>query len=60
MNSAQINPGFGDSLEKIAVILGKYDRTVIHIVGHTDNTGSDAHNQQLSERRANTLAQYLD
>jgi outer membrane protein OmpA-like peptidoglycan-associated protein len=59
VNSAQINPGFGASLEKIAVILGKYDRTVIHIVGHTDNTGSDAHNQQLSERRANTVAQYL-
>ncbi|MDH3770183.1 MAG: OmpA family protein [Nitrospirota bacterium] len=59
VNSAQIKPGFGDSLIKIASILGKYDRTVIHILGHTDNTGSDAYNQQLSERRANTVASYL-
>jgi outer membrane protein OmpA-like peptidoglycan-associated protein len=59
VNSAQIKPGFGDSLIKIASILGKYDRTVIHILGHTDNTGSDAYNQQLSERRANTVATYL-
>ena len=59
VNSAQIKPGFGDSLTKIASILGKYDRTVIHILGHTDNTGSDAYNQQLSERRANIVATYL-
>lgn len=59
VNSAQINPGFENSLVKIAAILGKYDRTVIHIVGHTDNTGSDAYNQTLSERRATTVAQYL-
>jgi outer membrane protein OmpA-like peptidoglycan-associated protein len=59
VSSAQIKPGFGDSLTKIAAILGKYDRTVVHILGHTDNTGSDAYNQQLSERRANTVAQYL-
>ncbi len=59
VNSAQIKPGFGDSLTKIASILGKYDRTVVHILGHTDNTGSDAYNQQLSERRAKTVANYL-
>lgn len=29
------------------------------IVGHTDSKGSDAYNQKLSERRANTVAQYL-
>lgn len=44
---------------------GLYDRmfqnqswTVV-ITGHTDNIGSVAHNQQLSENRATTIAQYL-
>jgi outer membrane protein OmpA-like peptidoglycan-associated protein len=31
----------------------------IQVVGHTDPLGSDAYNQQLSERRANTVARYL-
>jgi outer membrane protein OmpA-like peptidoglycan-associated protein len=31
----------------------------IQVVGHTDLLGSDAYNQQLSERRANTVARYL-
>ncbi len=37
---------------KIAEVLKDYDQTVIHVVGHTDSTGSDAYNQGLSERRA--------
>ena len=31
----------------------------IQIEGHTDNQGEAAYNQQLSERRANSVAQYL-
>ena len=31
----------------------------ITVVGHTDRIGSDAYNQKLSERRANTVAKYL-
>ena len=31
----------------------------IQVIGHTDPLGSDAHNMQLSERRANAVAQYL-
>jgi outer membrane protein OmpA-like peptidoglycan-associated protein len=32
---------------------------VIEVAGHTDSVGSDDYNQQLSERRANSVAAYL-
>jgi outer membrane protein OmpA-like peptidoglycan-associated protein len=39
--------------------LNKFNKTYIDINGHTDSTGSLAHNQQLSERRAASVANYL-
>ncbi len=44
---------------KIAEVLKDYDQTVIHVVGHTDSTGSDAYNQGLSERRAASVLAVL-
>jgi len=58
-DSAQIKHGFAASLDKLADILKKYDKTVVHVVGHTDSVGSDSYNQQLSERRARAVAEYL-
>jgi len=40
-------------------VLKEYEKTIIEVAGHTDNTGEDAYNQALSERRARTVAQYL-
>ncbi len=48
-----------DTFGKIAGVLKSYDMTVIHVVGHTDSTGSDAYNQGLSERRAVSVGNYL-
>ena len=56
---ADIKPAFRPSLDKLAQLLIKYDRTVVHVVGHTDNVGSDAFNQQLSEERAMRVGDYL-
>lgn len=44
---------------KIAAVLKDYDKTVVHIVGHTDSVGTDSYNQGLSERRASAVASYL-
>ncbi|MBL8582559.1 MAG: OmpA family protein [Rhizobiaceae bacterium] len=54
-----IMPGFYPTLNSVALVLQKYNRTLVDIYGHTDNTGSTAHNLQLSERRAMSVANYL-
>ena len=59
INSASVRSGFRDSLTRVADIVGEYDRTVVHIVGHTDSTGTESYNQQLSERRADAVARHL-
>jgi len=58
-DKATIRPSFRDSLDKLAGVISKYDRTVVHIVGHTDSVGSRDYNQQLSERRARAVTDYL-
>lgn len=58
-DSADLNPAFFDVLGSVAKVMKKYDKTVIEVAGHTDNTGSDQYNQRLSERRAGAVAQYL-
>jgi outer membrane protein OmpA-like peptidoglycan-associated protein len=46
------------SVQKLSKILMKYDDTNILIEGHTDSTGGTEMNQQLSERRASSVATY--
>lgn len=57
--SADINPGFADTLNAVADSLIKYPNSLIDVYGFTDTTGSDAFNQGLSERRARAVADYL-
>ncbi len=59
VNSASIKPNFRGSLDKVARIISEYDQTAIHVIGHTDSTGSSSYNQQLSEKRAVSVARYL-
>jgi outer membrane protein OmpA-like peptidoglycan-associated protein len=47
------------NLSELAGTLIKYDDTNVLIEGHTDNTGTDDHNQGLSERRADAVEGYL-
>ena len=48
-----------DNLTNLAESLKKYSDTEILIIGHTDATGSDAYNQDLSQRRALSAANYI-
>ena len=56
---AQIKPAFRSTLEKLSTLMLKYDRTVVHVVGHTDSDGSEAFNFDLSQRRAEAVGNYL-
>lgn len=55
----QIRPNFYQTLNSVAQTMNQYPQTIVHIYGHTDSTGRAAYNQGLSERRANSAAQYL-
>ncbi len=59
VNSAEIKFNARQTYDKIAAVLKDYDKTIIHVVGHTDSDGSDQHNQALSERRAEAVANLL-
>ncbi|MBV60246.1 MAG: flagellar motor protein MotB [Nevskiales bacterium] len=58
-DSAAIKSSAQATYAKIASVLKDYDKTIIHVVGHTDSTGTDAYNQKLSERRASAVASAL-
>jgi outer membrane protein OmpA-like peptidoglycan-associated protein len=47
------------NLDALARSVDKYDKSDLMIVGHTDDVGTRAYNQDLSERRANSAARYL-
>lgn len=48
-----------DELAEMADVFNRYADTTIVVAGHADSTGSDAYNQRLSERRADSVANYL-
>jgi outer membrane protein OmpA-like peptidoglycan-associated protein len=58
-NSADLNANFYEVLNSVSTVLAEYNQTVVEIAGHTDSTGTDSYNQQLSERRASSVAAYL-
>ncbi len=59
VDRAEVKPAFYSSLDKVAGILREYPQTTVDIIGHTDNTGSEAYNLDLSHRRAQSVAGYL-
>ena len=59
VDSYQIKGATRDNLNQLAATLKKYDDTEILIEGHTDNTGTDDHNQKLSESRAKAVSSHL-
>jgi len=58
-NSSALRPASQADISKLAATLQKYPDTNVLVQGHTDNTGTDAINQPLSENRAQSVANSL-
>ena len=55
-----VKGSFYPVLNSVALVLNKYNRTVVDVDGHTDSTGDDSYNFGLSQRRALAVADYLN
>jgi len=58
-NSSALRSSSRTSLQQMAEVFQKYPDTTLSVQGHTDSIGSAAYNQRLSERRADSVAGYL-
>lgn len=58
-DSAEIKPDARDNLSRLAASLQEYPNTDLLIVGHTDATGPEDYNLELSERRADAAMAVL-
>lgn len=59
VDSAALRPDLTRDIKAVAQNLMRYPNSQIQIVGHTDNTGSASYNQDLSQRRAVSVANVL-
>lgn len=54
-----LQSNFLEVLDSVVLVLNEFKQTIIVVAGHTDSRGADSYNQTLSERRANSVANYL-
>lgn len=59
IDSATLTWPSRSNLGKVADVINEYKKTAVVIQGHTDSTGSEAHNQELSERRAGAVKSFF-
>ena len=58
-NQATISPSLRNVLDGVAQSMVNYPNSLIDVMGHTDSTGSDQYNLNLSRQRAESVANYL-
>ena len=58
-NSAALSPQFEQFLDEVITRLEANENLIVQIIGHTDSVGSEEVNQQISEARAQSAADYL-
>jgi len=59
VNRSDLRASFYPVLDSVGQVFQEFKDTDVSIVGYTDSTGSDAYNQELSEKRASSVGQYL-
>jgi outer membrane protein OmpA-like peptidoglycan-associated protein len=58
-DSSMVKADFMDVLHSVSLVLDEYEKTYVDVMGHTDSTGSDTYNMQLSQNRAQAVASVL-
>jgi outer membrane protein OmpA-like peptidoglycan-associated protein len=58
-DQAEVKSQFYPVLDSVGEVFTEYKKTLIDVVGHTDSSGDDDYNYDLSRRRAASVAQYL-
>jgi outer membrane protein OmpA-like peptidoglycan-associated protein len=59
INSDELSDSAKYTLGKLAGVFNNYPETIILVEGHTDNTGTEEYNTELSKKRAYTVSTYL-
>jgi outer membrane protein OmpA-like peptidoglycan-associated protein len=59
-DSEDLNTDAESKLKELTGILNKYPDTYILVEGHTDASGTDSYNNQLSKRRAKSVSEFLE
>ena len=59
VDSAALQPTLTNDIRAVASSVIKYPNSRIEVIGHTDNSGDEAYNQDLSQRRAVSVANVL-
>ena len=59
VDQSNLKDQYKGELSELSRILNKYDDTNIMLAGHTDSTGSEDYNLKLSQKRADSVANYL-
>jgi outer membrane protein OmpA-like peptidoglycan-associated protein len=59
VNQSDVKSNFYPVLNSVALVLKEYNKTLIDVNGHTDSTGTVDYNMALSNRRANSVGDYL-
>jgi len=58
-DQSDVKADFYPVLNSVAKVLKEYEKTLVHVTGHTDSTGGYEYNMGLSQRRADSVASYL-
>ena len=58
-DKATLRPESEEALDKLVELLNENSNVTIELSSHTDNRGSDAYNERLSQRRAESVVNYL-